>query len=178
MGSKLNELKAEAREALVEAMDGDFPSRNRASDMVHETADSMVPVYDAEIFELAEDPEVANHESELGPGRDGAPTLVNVAVGAIYEILCEYLNGQLKSIKEEIEEAQEEEESEDEELSKKFVLEINLDNDAFVGHAQGEELAGILRKIATQLSEGVDEDVHGIRDSNGNSVGFYTIEEK
>lgn len=114
MGAKLDELKSHAREDLVERMNGEWPGRNNAHDMVHECADGMVPVYTAEIMALAAESEVYNFKGELGPGRDGSATLENIAVGAIYEILCNYLYGELDEIKEELEAAEEDDAREEE----------------------------------------------------------------
>lgn len=90
--SDLDKLKAECRESARERWlenpwdeDGDF---------VHEVADSAVPIYIPDIMQLASDPEVYNHDNELGPANgsayDGTPSLLNWTVANTYEILsCE-----------------------------------------------------------------------------------------
>jgi hypothetical protein len=66
----------------------------------------------------------------------------------------------------------------------KFTLEINLENSAFEveGHEQAEavngyEIAVILKSIARYLGENgpVSEYTSRIRDTNGNTVGDWTV---
>ena len=62
------------------------------SGVIHEVADSMVPVYTSQLLELAnEDNGLATDEPELGPAFDGAPTPVNVIAANVYERLTAVL---------------------------------------------------------------------------------------
>src|SRR4051794_22986748 len=56
------------------------------SDIVHEIADSCVPVYTRELFALAcEDNGLATDVPEVGPAFDGSPTPVNIIAANVYE---------------------------------------------------------------------------------------------
>ena len=56
----------------------------------------------------------------------------------------------------------------------KLIIELNLDNDAFVDHRCNEEIRKCLNQIVDQID---DEDYCGVmRDTNGNKVGWYDIE--
>lgn len=58
------------------------------SDVIHEIADSSVPVYTGELLELANDDNtLATDEPELGPAFDGTPTPVNIIAANVYERL-------------------------------------------------------------------------------------------
>lgn len=112
MGQSMADLKQAAREDLVERMRGEWPGHNDACDMATECADEMTPIHTSELMALASDSEVWNHESELGPARDGKPTIENLVTTAVYELLSNYLHGELDDIKAELEEAAEEDEEE------------------------------------------------------------------
>lgn len=55
----------------------------------------------------------------------------------------------------------------------KLIIELNLDNDAFVGQMQNAEI----RQCLNQLMDKIDnENYCGVmRDTNGNKVGWYDI---
>ena len=56
----------------------------------------------------------------------------------------------------------------------KFVLEINTDNDAFVGESGSREVARILGGLSEVLDNyGASWDAGPLFDVNGNRVGFY-----
>lgn len=116
--TNLDEIIADAETELRErvADDGaDFDPYD-AHDLIHEIADSAVPVYTADLLELASDRRVAHHEGELGPAFDGKPTIVNIAAGAVYELVCEALHAEARKIREELDDA-EAADAEDEELA-------------------------------------------------------------
>jgi len=55
----------------------------------------------------------------------------------------------------------------------KFVVKIDTDNDAFAPDMRAE-LAAILRDLALVLENGGRDD-GGLRDTNGNMVGYWDI---
>lgn len=58
------------------------------SDVIHEIADSCVPVYTSQLLELANgDNCLATDEPEIGPAFDGTPTPVNIIAANVYERL-------------------------------------------------------------------------------------------
>ncbi len=85
----LDELRDGAKAELRERFN-DFPGEfdgGEPHDVIHEIADSSVPVYNVELVELAGIPEVGHHETELPPAFDGTPTIINVAATAVFELL-------------------------------------------------------------------------------------------
>jgi hypothetical protein len=55
-------------------------------DVVHEFADSAVPVYTWDIMQMAaNNTSLATDEPELGPAFDGSPTPANIIAANIYE---------------------------------------------------------------------------------------------
>ena len=56
---------------------------------ITELVDGKVPIYNANLMELATLSEVYHHENELPPAYDGTSTPINVTATAIYEILME-----------------------------------------------------------------------------------------
>lgn len=91
-----------AKEELAEQ----FSEAQYPEDLVHEIADSHVPIYYHELAELASDPEVFHHENELGPAFDGTPTLANIVATAAYELISEALSQKLYELQnEELDEA-------------------------------------------------------------------------
>jgi len=62
------------------------------SDIIHEIADGMVPVYTSDIMECARnDNSLATVEPELGPAFDGTPTPINIIAANIFERIEEAL---------------------------------------------------------------------------------------
>ena len=59
-----------------------------------------------------------------------------------------------------------------------MTITIKMDNDAFSGEDSGNEIARILRELATDFEEStVDTNTHGFTfDINGNRVGTYFVE--
>ncbi len=68
-------------------------------EVIHEIADSSVPVYNTGLIELSGDPEVGHHECELPPAFDGKPTIINIAATAVFELLEEALWVEWQQIK-------------------------------------------------------------------------------
>lgn len=82
------------REAL--AILDEYPQSDDYSDLVHEIADSLVPVYSYDIVQYAaNDITLATDEPEIGPAFDGSPTPVNIIAANIYERLVTALNEEL-----------------------------------------------------------------------------------
>ena len=102
MARDLETLKKDAREDLVERMHGEWPGQNNACDMATECADEMTPIHTPDLMALASDSEVWHHRSEM----DGEPTIESLTTRAVYEILSNYLHGELDDIREELESAE------------------------------------------------------------------------
>lgn len=80
-------------------------------DDISEIADSSVPVYTADLMELAtEDLDLAVTEPELGPAFDGSPTPANIVAANVYEAVQNALWGHWHTCKDEIMAEDEEEE--------------------------------------------------------------------
>lgn len=54
-------------------------------------------------------------------------------------------------------------------------IKINLDNASFADYAREPEIEFVLKQITTSLYLGLENDL--LRDSNGNKVGEWRIEE-
>lgn len=71
-------------------------------DVLHELADSAVPVYNKDLLEIA-----ANHHSiatgtpELGPAFNGEPTPINIIAANIYEYIHQALNEKMWELRDE-----------------------------------------------------------------------------
>jgi len=82
----LQEVETEFLERLKEY--GEDPQ-----DIIHEVADSSIPVYTRDILELClSDMSLFTDQPELGPAYDGTPTPHNVVVDNIYERLSTHLS--------------------------------------------------------------------------------------
>jgi hypothetical protein len=69
----------------------DYPDED-VGDVMHEVADSHVPVYTADLMRLAsEDIDLAVRVPECGPAFDGTPTPVNIVAANVYEMILEAL---------------------------------------------------------------------------------------
>jgi hypothetical protein len=80
-------LKAARAELLERVGAGE-----KVDDIVHEIADSHVPIYTGDILAYAvEDWNLAVTEPELGPAFDGTMTPVNLIAANIYEAIIEEL---------------------------------------------------------------------------------------
>jgi len=116
------------------------------SDVIHEIADSCVPVYTSQLLELAnEDNGLATEEPELGPAFDGTPTPVNIIAANIYERLTAALWDALREFEnEETEQADRDEEAmrESGEAAGKAAGSWVSD-----GNSTDEHLRGVLRAI-------------------------------
>jgi hypothetical protein len=90
--TELASILAAARGELTERWEhyrddfGPAPSVQYASDVIHEIADGLVPVYTSELLELAcADNSLGTEEPELGPAFDGSPTPANIIAANVYE---------------------------------------------------------------------------------------------
>lgn len=100
-------LQDNARESLIENLQYEIDSDKyesfeeleqgiEISDMIFETADSMVPVYYSELLDLAADNNnLATDEPELGPASgcnfDGTNSPINIIAANVFEALESYL---------------------------------------------------------------------------------------
>ena len=75
----IKQHKVKDRDEIYGAIDDDGS--------VTEMVDSSVPIYNAELMELASITEVYHHDNELPPAFDGENTPINTVATAIYEIL-------------------------------------------------------------------------------------------
>ena len=80
-----------------------FPDAEYPEDLIHEIADSSVPIYSHDLMKLASDPDIFFHENELPPAFGGEPTLNNITATAIYELVSEALFELLSELQEEAE---------------------------------------------------------------------------
>lgn len=84
------------------------------SDLIHEIADSFVPISNYNIIGLAaETPHLALDVPDHGPAFNGKPTPINIIAGNIYEYLSQVLCEELNLIKQEQNTTTETEEDED-----------------------------------------------------------------
>ena len=96
----LYEIIQAAKEELRERFSPDEPYR---SDLVHEIADSSVPVYNHELITLAyNDMNLAVDTPELGPAFDGSPTPCNIIAANIYEAIASELYQFLYKLEQEV----------------------------------------------------------------------------
>jgi hypothetical protein len=78
------------------------------SGTLHEIANGCVPVYNADILDVAaSDHDVSLREPEIGPAFDGTPTPINIAAANIYELIEEALWADIRRRKEGLEETAE-----------------------------------------------------------------------
>jgi hypothetical protein len=95
------------------------PDCTEPHDQIHEIADSAVPVYTADLLEMASNKiSLATSTPELGPAFDGEPTPTNIIAANVYEAIEQELWEAWREIEQEREEAEEaalEEEEEEEE---------------------------------------------------------------
>jgi len=104
------------REILNDAADelrdqwSDLSHRERRDlDVIHEIADSNVPVYTSDLLEVAAaDINMATLEPELGPAFDGSPTPANIIAANIYEAISNHLYGIANELQKEFDEEEEE----------------------------------------------------------------------
>lgn len=101
-------LALEELDDHIERLEGDelasFLDSPDYSGTLHEIADGCVPVYNADILDVAaSDHNVSLREPECGPAFDGTPTPVNIAAANIYELISEALYADIERRKEELE---------------------------------------------------------------------------
>ena len=104
------------REILNDAADelrdqwSDLSHRERRDlDVIHEIADSNVPIYTSDLLEVAAaDISMACNEPELGPAFDGSPTPTNIIAANIYEALTDHLYGIANELQKEYDEEDDE----------------------------------------------------------------------
>jgi len=107
MSTTIEQIKSIAMEELEERFKAE-PDMPYPEDMVHEIADSSVPVYTYELAKIAQASiDVMLHENELPPAFDGTPTVTNQIATAIYEIVQEELYEKLNELQQEHEAEQE-----------------------------------------------------------------------
>jgi len=83
----LRGLLADFRDTLDTDRD-DILAAGDPDDVLHEYADSAVPVYTADLMRLAaDDIDLATAEPECGPAFDGSPTPANIVAANVYEAL-------------------------------------------------------------------------------------------
>jgi len=92
------------KDAIEELKDG-WKDAQYPEDMVHEIADSSVPVYTYQLAQIASE-EVAlfTDEPELGPAFDGSPTPSNIVAANIYERVSQELVDELYTLQAEADE--------------------------------------------------------------------------
>lgn len=96
----MDEIIKAAEEELEERL-RDYPDED-VHDVIHEIADSHVPVYTADIIDCAaDDNSLATDEPELGPAFGGEPTPVNIIAANIYERLTQALHEAAERFEEE-----------------------------------------------------------------------------
>ena len=96
MSQTLYEIIEDAKTELEELMHGnpEYPE-----DLVHEIADSSVPVYTYDLMQLAAaNTNLAVDEPELGPAFDRSPTPVNIIAANVYESVSNALHEHLQAI--------------------------------------------------------------------------------
>jgi len=84
----LYEIITAAKEELAERINDADTDIIDESDIIHEIADSSVPVYNNDLISLAyHDMSLAVDEPELGPAFDGTPTPINIIAANVYEAI-------------------------------------------------------------------------------------------
>jgi hypothetical protein len=91
-GIHLSELLADAQTELRDRWNNypdEFgPRGDEPHDVVHEIADSSVPVYTADLLALAcQNNGLATDTPELGPAFDGSPTPINIIAANVFEAI-------------------------------------------------------------------------------------------
>lgn len=77
------DIRQEVRDEAQNLFDNVYPD-----DMLHEMADSQVPIYTSDLMDLAaSDIDLATTTPEAGPGFDGTPTPTNIIAANVYERL-------------------------------------------------------------------------------------------
>ena len=100
----LRGLLADFRDTLETDKDNILES-SYPEDVLHEYADSAVPIYTADLMELAANNiDLATDEPECGPAFDGAPTPVNIVAANVYEALIAEGYDWLREVQDESEE--------------------------------------------------------------------------
>ena len=90
------------RDACEELREYDPNDVTEPSDVIHEIADSSVPIYTSDLLELAsQSNELALAVPELDPAFDGEPTLVNIIAANVFEAIEAGLWEEWREIKEE-----------------------------------------------------------------------------
>lgn len=101
MFNLLKDARQELRERLEDWGEDDF-EQDEPHDIIHEIADSNVPVYTSDLMQLAaDDLSLATNEPELGPAFDGSPTPTNIVAANVYDAITEDLWKEYSKIKDE-----------------------------------------------------------------------------
>lgn len=99
------EYLKEQLEYNAELDDDEVYFNNDDHETIAEVADSSVPIYTADLMQLAANNiDLAVTEPELGPAFDGSPTPANIIAANVYEAITAHLWDNLDRIKNEIEE--------------------------------------------------------------------------
>lgn len=78
--------RTELRERWANYRDEFGPRADEPHDVIHELADSCVPVYTSDLLALAnEDNGLATDEPEISPAFDGSPTPTNIIAANVFE---------------------------------------------------------------------------------------------
>ena len=107
MSRQLQEIQKDAREELRDrwANYSEEFCQGEPHDVIHEIADSSVPVYTHDLMTLAaENNSLAVDEPELGPAFDGSPTPVNIIAANVFEAISEALWEEWREMEQEAEE--------------------------------------------------------------------------
>jgi hypothetical protein len=117
--TKLSQLKEDAARELRERLEQnglENIDREPDSEIIHEIADSQVPVYNRELLEMAAEDYsegLAIEEPDI-LAFDGKSTAVNAIAGRVFEELSEHLHDTWGELWEEAQEMEDEDESEEE----------------------------------------------------------------
>ncbi len=114
--NSFNELLKDSRDDFDEAIDyfdeqerADFFEQDEPHDLIFERADSMVPIYTADLMQLAADNVyLAVEEPELGPAFDGSPTPVNIVAANVFTAIEEAMFEQYRTRRDDWQQEQDE----------------------------------------------------------------------
>ena len=96
----LNELVEDSIAYLLERLE-EKEKYEYVGDIIHEVADSYVPVYTSQLLDLAsKNLELATNVPDLWPAFDGSPTVVNIISANVYEHLAEKMRESIERCKE------------------------------------------------------------------------------
>ena len=96
----LYDLVRDAKEELIaEGTKAGFTTVDEWSDLLHEIADSYVPVYHSTLLDLAaKHNDLGTDIPEIGPAFDGSPTPTNIIAANVYEHLIMELHTAIEEL--------------------------------------------------------------------------------